>query len=183
MDIESWARCLQHCLERRGGSDGRQLWSAMRRRRHGGEERRFPLNHLSPRHVWERACWDDARPVVTGVWLPPTRPADHALRGKARRSSRGGGKEARRQGGKEARRRQGGSKEARRQGGGKEEARSRQEASGFFLSVCRDALLWQGARRLRHDKERQTAERRLWASRISQTRELLPHLAFPTLPN
>ncbi|CAI5930896.1 unnamed protein product [Closterium sp. NIES-65] len=32
--------------------------------------------------VGERACWDDARPAVTGVWLPPTRPADHALGGK-----------------------------------------------------------------------------------------------------
>ncbi|CAI5956006.1 unnamed protein product [Closterium sp. NIES-64] len=32
--------------------------------------------------VGERACWDDARPAFTGVWLPPTRPADHALGGK-----------------------------------------------------------------------------------------------------
>ncbi|CAI5492272.1 unnamed protein product [Closterium sp. Naga37s-1] len=31
-----------------------------------------------------RARWDDARPAATGVWLPPTRPADHPL--KARRT-------------------------------------------------------------------------------------------------
>ncbi|CAI6003430.1 unnamed protein product [Closterium sp. NIES-65] len=40
--------------------------------------------------AWTRACWDDARPAVTGVWLPPTRPADHALAGKFRlRGGRG----------------------------------------------------------------------------------------------
>ncbi|CAI5956046.1 unnamed protein product [Closterium sp. NIES-64] len=39
--------------------------------------------------AWMRACWDDARPAVTGVWLPPTRPADHALAGKAARRARG----------------------------------------------------------------------------------------------
>ncbi|CAI5510148.1 unnamed protein product [Closterium sp. Naga37s-1] len=31
-----------------------------------------------------RAWWDDARPAATGVWLTPTRPADHPL--KARRT-------------------------------------------------------------------------------------------------
>ncbi|CAI6011759.1 unnamed protein product [Closterium sp. NIES-65] len=43
------------------------------------------FHFLSPtcaKAVGERACWDDARPAVTGVWLPPTRPADHALGGK-----------------------------------------------------------------------------------------------------
>ncbi|CAI5516833.1 unnamed protein product [Closterium sp. Naga37s-1] len=41
--------------------------------------------------TWTQACRDDARPAVTGVWLPPTRPADYALGGKAWRSRRGGG--------------------------------------------------------------------------------------------
>ncbi|CAI5941170.1 unnamed protein product, partial [Closterium sp. NIES-65] len=36
-------------------------------------------------HAEVRAWWDDARPAVTSVWLPPTRPADHALEGKPRR--------------------------------------------------------------------------------------------------
>ncbi|CAI6009111.1 unnamed protein product [Closterium sp. NIES-65] len=45
----------------------------------------YSPNHLSPRHAEVRAWWDDARPAVTSVWLPPTRPADHALEGKPRR--------------------------------------------------------------------------------------------------
>ncbi|CAI5491617.1 unnamed protein product [Closterium sp. Naga37s-1] len=28
--------------------------------------------------------WDDARPAATGIWLPPTRPADHPLAGGSR---------------------------------------------------------------------------------------------------
>ncbi|CAI7864930.1 unnamed protein product, partial [Closterium sp. NIES-53] len=75
-----------HQARSRGGGTSGVEEAALRVRSRGGgasgEESRRRQFSEEDRRAW----WDDARPAATGVWLPPTRPADHPL--KARRTLR-----------------------------------------------------------------------------------------------